>query len=68
MGKNAFSGDKNLKKITIQTKQLKKIETNAFKGIHAKATIKVPSAQKKTYKKLLTKKTGFNEKMTKLTK
>ena len=55
IGKEAFAKCKNLKKITIKTTYLssKKVGANAFKGIHAKATIKVPKKQKKAYQKLL---------------
>ena len=55
IGKEAFAKCKNLKKITIKTAYLssKKVGANAFKGIHAKATIKVPKKQKKAYQKLL---------------
>ncbi len=51
--KNAFRSCKNLKSIVIKTKKLKKVGKNAFKGIHAKAKIKVPSQKAKKYKKLL---------------
>ena len=55
IGKQAFSGCKNLKSITIKTPYLtnKSVGAKAFKGIHAKATIKVPKKQKKAYQKLL---------------
>ena len=55
IGKQAFSGCKNLKTITIKTPYLtkKSVGTKAFKGIYAKATIKVPKKQKKAYQKLL---------------
>lgn len=55
IGKQAFSGCKNLKTIVIQTPYLtkKSVGIKAFKGIHAKATIKVPKKQKKAYQKLL---------------
>ena len=55
IGKRAFSGCKNLKTIVIQTPYLtkKSVGIKAFKGIHAKATIKVPKKQKKAYQKLL---------------
>ena len=58
IGKEAFYGCKNLKNITIKTTKLtsKKIGRNAFKGIHAKATIKVPKKKLATYKKILRKK------------
>ena len=65
IGKEAFAKCKNLKKITIKTAYLssKKVGANAFKGIHAKATIKVPKKQKKAYKKLL-KARGVGKKVT----
>lgn len=55
IGKQAFSGCKNLKNITIKTTYLtkKSVGAKAFKGIHAKATIKVPKKQKKAYQKFL---------------
>ena len=65
IGKEAFAKCKNLKKITIKTAYLssKKVGVNAFKGIHAKATIKVPKKQKKAYQKLL-KARGVGKKAT----
>lgn len=58
IGKNAFSGCKKLKSITIKSKKLtaKTVGSNAFKGIHRKAKIKVPKSKLKSYKKLLKKK------------
>ena len=58
IGKQAFSGCKKLKNITIKTKKLtsKKAGSNAFKGIHGKAIIKVPKEKLKAYKKLLKEK------------
>ena len=58
IGKQAFFNCKNLKKITIKTAYLsnKTVGAKAFKGIHAKAVIKVPKKQKKAYQKLLNKK------------
>ncbi|MBE5871877.1 MAG: hypothetical protein E7294_11540 [Lachnospiraceae bacterium] len=58
IGKKAFYGCKNLKSITIKTTSLtaKNVGKNAFKGIYAKAKIKVPKAQKKNYEKILKKK------------
>lgn len=58
IGKGAFSGCKKLKQITIKTNSLTKqsIGAKAFKGISAKATIKVPKKVKKSYKKILEKK------------
>ena len=65
IGKEAFAKCKNLKKITIKTTYLssKKVGANAFKGIHAKATIKGPKKQKKAYQKLL-KARGVGKKVT----
>ena len=56
IGKNAFSGDSKLKNITIKSTSLKKVGSKAFKGIHAKAKIKVPAKKLKAYQKLLKKK------------
>lgn len=56
IGANAFAGCKNLKLITVKTTTLKSVGSNAFKGIHKKAKIKVPKKQYKTYKKLLSNK------------
>ncbi|MCD8018051.1 MAG: CAP domain-containing protein [Clostridiales bacterium] len=55
IGKNAFYGCKKLKNITIKTTKLtkKKVGAKAFKGIRAKAKIKVPKAKLKAYKKIL---------------
>ena len=53
---NAFSGCANLKIIKVKSKKLKSVGKNAFKGISAKAEIKVPSDCLEKYKKRLTKK------------
>ena len=55
IGKKAFFGAKKLKTVTIKTKKLtmKNVGSKAFKGIYAKAKIKVPKAKKKVYIKLL---------------
>ena len=55
IGKQAFSGCKNLKSIIIKTPYLTKktVGAKAFKGIHKKAIIKVPKKQKKAYQQLL---------------
>lgn len=50
---NAFSGCKNLKSITIKSKNVKTIGKNAFKGIKSNAKIKVPVSKVEKYKKLL---------------
>lgn len=58
IGKNAFSGCKNVKKITLTAGKLKTISKNAFKGIHKKATITVKGTKnaKTALKKKLKKK------------
>ena len=56
IGVGAFKGCKNLKTITIKSKNLKSVGKNAFKGINPKAKIKVPSSCLEKYKKLLAKK------------
>ena len=55
IGKNAFSGDKKLKTIVINSAKLKSVGKNAFKNINKKAIIKVPKKQLKAYKKLFKK-------------
>ena len=54
IGKKAFAGCKNLKKITVKTPYLtkKSVGAKAFKGIYAKAAIKVPKKKKKAYTSL----------------
>ena len=46
IGKEAFAGCKNLKKITVTAGKLKTISKNAFKGINKKATITVKGTKK----------------------
>ncbi|MDD6071677.1 MAG: leucine-rich repeat protein [Clostridiales bacterium] len=55
IGKQAFYGCKNLKTITIKTTRLsnKNVGSKAFKGIHSKATIKIPKKKFSAYKKML---------------
>ena len=53
---NTFYGCKNLKTITIKSTSLKSVGKNAFKGINAKAKIKVPKSKLGYYKKLFAKK------------
>lgn len=63
IGKKAFFGCKNLKKIVIKSKGLKKIGAKAFAKISQDAKIKLPKNKKKAYSKLLKKNTGINKKM-----
>ena len=53
IGKEAFSGCKALTFITISSNVLKAVGSSAFKGISAKAVIKVPAAKLSAYQKLL---------------
>lgn len=55
IGKKAFYKCKKLKSITIKSTKLtnKNVGSKAFKGIHAKAKIKVPKSKQSAYKKLL---------------
>ena len=55
IGKRAFTGCKNLRKIAIKTKGLTaaSVGKQAFKGIHKKAVIRVPKSRKKVYRKIL---------------
>ena len=55
IGKNAFSGCKNLKTVNIKTTKLTKktVGANAFKGINAKAKVTVPKSKLKAYKTIL---------------
>ena len=55
IGKNAFNGCAALKTITIKSTLLTKnnVKSGAFKGIHAKATVKCPKKQLKDYRKFL---------------
>ncbi len=69
IGKNAFSGCKNLKTVNIKTTKLTKktVGANAFKGINAKAKVKVPKSKLKDYKSIL-KARGIKGKNQKITK
>ena len=55
IGKNAFKGCSNLKKIIIKTKKLtaKTVGKNAFKGINNKAVVKAPKNKVKSYNKII---------------
>ncbi len=63
IGTKAFYGCRNLKTIKIKTTNLKlgKVGKKAFKGIHAKAMIKVPKKKYKSYRTIL-KKRGVGKK------
>ncbi len=68
IGKEAFSGCKNLKNITIKSTKLTSVGKNAIKNIHKKAVIKCPSKKLKKYKSLFKAKTGFKKKTMKIKK
>ena len=61
IGKSAFFKCSSLKSITIKSSAITSIGKKAFKGTHAKATVKVPKAKKAAYKKLF-KKAGLSKK------
>jgi hypothetical protein len=65
IGAKAFSGCKGLKTITIKSENLTKgsIGKASFKGVPAKATIKIPLKMMKSYKTLLIK-AGISKKAT----
>lgn len=52
IGKSAFNGAKNLKRITVKTTKLTSVGKNALKGIHKNAVVKVPKKKLKKYQKL----------------
>ena len=58
IGDKAFYHCGKLKKLQIKSTVLKKVGKSALKGINKKAVITVPKAKKKSYKKLLQKKTA----------
>lgn len=53
IGKNAFSGCRNLKKITLNGNALKTVKKNALKGISKKAKITIKASSRKTYGKVV---------------
>lgn len=55
IGREAFSGCKNLKKITLKTKSLtkKNVGAKAFAGVNRKVVIKAGVKQKNRFKKIL---------------
>ena len=59
IGKEAFYGCRALKQIALKSKKIKSVGNNAIKGVDGTAVIKVPASQRKKYKKLFQKKTGF---------
>lgn len=60
---NTFYGCKNLKTLTIVSKNIKSVGTKAVYGTNSKLKIIVPSSKVNAYKKLFTKKTGFKSTM-----
>lgn len=52
IGKNAFYGCKNLKKITVKSTKLKEVGQNALKGVNKNAVVKVPRSRLSKYKRL----------------
>lgn len=64
IGKNAFYGDKKLKSIALQSRELSNsgVGTNAFKNIYTKCVFKVSKGMENSYKKIFVKK-GANSKI-----
>lgn len=58
IGKQAFYGNKAVKKITIKSTKITSIGTKAFAKGNKKAKLTVPASKKKAYKKLVNK-AGF---------
>jgi hypothetical protein len=52
IGTKAFYHASTLRTLTVKSTHLEKVGKNALKGIHKKATIKVPKSRKKLYQKL----------------
>ncbi len=63
IGRQAFRGCSQLSRITIKSTVLKSIGTKALTGISNSAVIKVPAKNKKAYKRLLKKSTGYRKTM-----
>lgn len=53
IGKSAFKGCSKLNKIVIRSYDLETVGTDAFKGIHPSAVVKVPDLNLTEYKKIL---------------
>ena len=51
----AFYGDRNLKKITINSKKLNSVGKNAFRNLNKKCVVKVPDTKLAAYQKLFIK-------------
>ena len=67
IGKEAFYGCKNLKKIQVESKKLssKNVGSNAFKGINKNAKMSVPKSKVKAYAKWVKTKGSRSIKVTK---
>lgn len=63
IGNQAFQSCTKLKTINIKSSVLKKVGKNACKGIHKKASIKVPKKQLSSYKKLFKSGQGIKKSM-----
>ncbi len=63
IGASAFVGNEKLTKVTIQSKKIKTIGKNAWKNANKEVVFYIPKSCEKTYKKLLSSKTGFKNTM-----
>lgn len=53
IGKNAFNGAKNLKKVTLNGNSLKSVGKNAFKGVNKKCKITIEAKSKTQFNKIV---------------
>ena len=56
IGDKAFFNCKKLTKLVVKSKVLKTVGKNALKGVHKKASVKVPAVKLKDYKNKFNKK------------
>ncbi len=63
IGWGAFAYCHKLKYITIKSKELDMVKTNALKGIHKNAVIKVPKGKREAYRELFSPRTGYRKTM-----
>lgn len=59
----AFYHCKQLKTIAIKSTKLKTLGKDCIKGVYSKATITCPKSKRNAYKKMFTKKTGYQKKI-----
>ena len=55
ISKNAFRKNRNLRRITVKSRSIKKAGKNAFRGIKRNAVVRVPKGKVRVYKKMFRK-------------